>query len=225
MAFPSSTRGILVAFEGIDGAGKTTQLRRLEQLLTLAGLPFASTKEPTQGVWGQKIRASAVHGRMELKEELDTFLLDRQEHVSQLIEPSLAANKIVLVDRYYFSTVAYQGARGIDPAYLLQVNEFAPEPDVLVILDVEPTVGLRRIRERGDSADLFEKEDELGRARTIFQSLRVPNLHLIDGLRPVVDISYAIAKLVIEGWISTHPSDRLTPTLNIETLVASVSGT
>jgi dTMP kinase len=193
----TASKGILVAIEGIDGAGKTTQVKSLETILDQEGQPFLSTKEPTSGPWGAKIRASAQHGRMSPEEELEAFINDRRQHVAEVIEPALAQGRVVLVDRYYPSTVAYQGARGFDPERLLADNAFAPAPDLLIVLDVEPSLGLQRIRQRGDSADLFEKEDELGRAREIFRSLDVPNLHILDGTRPPESLTEEIAGLVL----------------------------
>ena len=191
---------MLVAFEGLVGAGKTTQVRLLEAHLEADGIPFISTKEPTQGSWGQKIRSSAQSGRMSPADELDAFVRDRREHVAGLIEPSLAAGKVVIVDRYYLSTVAYQGARGLDPAHLLALNSFAPAPDVLVILDVEPALGLQRIRQRGDRADLFELEEELAKARAIFRTLDLPGLHLLDATRPVESLHADISAAVLSAW-------------------------
>ncbi|MEM9452664.1 MAG: dTMP kinase [Myxococcota bacterium] len=190
MARHKSTRGVLLAMEGIDGAGKTTQIRLLEQRLTTCGVPHVVTKEPTDGFWGSKIRESAQTRRMTIDEELAAFINDRREHVQKVIAPALQEGKIVLIDRYYFSTVAYQGARGMNPEEILEKNSFAPSPDVLVILDVDPATGLRRIRERGDSADLFEKEEELALARDIFLKLDVDDVNsfVLDGRNSIGDI-------------------------------------
>ncbi len=188
--------GVLLAIEGIDGAGKTTQVRRLETLLREAGVSSVITKEPTSGSWGKKIRESARTGRMSVQDELEAFLFDRQEHVQDVLRPALAEGKVVIVDRYYFSTVAYQGARGLDPAELLRLNAFAPEPDILVVLDVPPEVGLQRVRERGDVADQFEREDELRKAREIFRNLQLPYLHLMDGTLPVDTLTDDIGRLL-----------------------------
>jgi len=92
-----------------------------------------------------------------------------------VIAPALRAEKIVILDRYYFSTAAYQGAHGADAESILSENEsFAPQPDLLVLLDVPPEVGLARIRERGDEPNKFESEESLGRARGIFQHIQRP---------------------------------------------------
>jgi len=192
-------RGLLLAMEGIDGAGKTTQVRNLAALLEQAAVPFLTTKEPTGGPWGQKIRASAKSGRLPPAEELEAFLLDRREHVVQVLQPALAGGKVVLVDRYYFSTVAYQGARGLDPQDLLAQNAFAPEPDILVVLDVPPELGLRRVRERGDVADHFEREEELRKVREIFRGLQLPYLHLVDGTQEAASVTRQIGQRLFDA--------------------------
>jgi dTMP kinase len=174
-------RGFLIAIEGIDGAGKTTQAHLLQERLQERKLCVVRTKEPTTGTWGQVLRDSALTGRLSLEEEVDAFLRDRKEHVEGLINPALDEGKVVIVDRYYFSTMAYQGARGIDPEELMRQNElFAPEPDLLVVLDIEPKLGLERIKTRGDRANHFEKTDTLKKAREIFNGIKKPYLYRLD---------------------------------------------
>lgn len=204
--------GLLVAFEGIDGAGKTTQVDRLVEYLTDRGVPLVRTKEPTNGPWGTRIRQSAVTGRMSPNEELEAFLQDRREHVRQTIAPALADGQVVVVDRYYYSTVAYQGARGLDPHELLAANAFAPVPDLLFLLDIPPDVGLARVSGRGDKADLFEDLDNLSKARAIFLNLRSPIIHLLDGRDPVDSLTQEIRRQVapvLPG--QQHSAQRTTP--------------
>src|SRR3954447_9789468 len=158
-------RGFLVAVEGIDGSGKTTQVERLARYCDEKRLTYILSKEPTSGKYGQLIRNSASSGRLSVEEELDIFLKDRREHVEQVINPALAKEKIVILDRYYFSTAAYQGAHGADPELILAANEqFAPRPDLLVILDVPAEVGVERIRRRGDEPNKFESISSLEKA-------------------------------------------------------------
>lgn len=196
------TKGILVAIEGIDGAGKTTQAEILERRLRAAGVDVVRTKEPTDGRWGRLLRESAATGRLSTEEELDAFLNDRREHVAQLIRPALDRKAAVIVDRYYFSTVAYQGARGLDPEELLARNEaFAPEPDLLALLEVEPAEGIARIRSRGDQANLFEREDNLRAAATIFAGLKKPYLLKIDARQDIEAVAYAIGEALLDGPI------------------------
>jgi dTMP kinase len=173
--------GFLIAIEGIDGAGKTTQAHFVQERLQERKLCVIRTKEPTTGVWGQVLRDSALTGRLSIEEEVEAFLKDRREHVETVINPALKDGHIVIVDRYYFSTMAYQGARGMDPDDLMRRNElFAPEPDLLVILDIDPRSGLERIKTRGDRANHFEKTGTLKKARDIFNSIKKPYLYRLD---------------------------------------------
>ena len=194
-----SSRGILVAIEGIDGAGKTTQASILESWLTASNLTVVRTKEPTEGPWGRRLRDSASLGRLTLEEELSAFIEDRRQHVREVIEPALAAGAVVIVDRYYFSNAAYQGSRGMDPNTILSQNEsFAPQPDLLVLLDVDPATGIRRIANRGDVVNLFEREEDLAKCATIFSSIDRPYLLRLDGKRSVEEISVVIATVLRE---------------------------
>jgi dTMP kinase len=174
--------GLLVAIEGIDGAGKTTQVTRLRALFTKRGWDVVTSKEPTEGPWGRRIRQSAQAGRMSPEDELNAFIEDRREHVRDVIRPALDRGALVILDRYYFSTMAYQGVRGADPESILAANEeFAPRPDLLVVMDLEPETALSRIERRGDEANHFERLHLLEASRGIF--LRFPH----HGPRPAPD--------------------------------------
>ena len=96
----------------------------------------------------------------------------RRQHVEELIKPALTKGHVVILDRYYFSMMAYQGARGFDPAQIRKENEtFAPVPDLLLILDLDVDTALKRIGSRGDTANEFEQHSNLSRCREIFLSL------------------------------------------------------
>ena len=165
--------GLFIVIEGIDGTGKSTQAKRLGEWFTAQGREVILSREPTDGPWGKKLRESATTGRLSPEDELQYFLNDRRQHVDELIAPSLAAGKVVILDRYYFSTMAYQGTRGFDPAEIRQQNEaFAPVPDVLLIMDIDVDTALERIGARGDTTNEFEKRGNLERCREIFLSLK-----------------------------------------------------
>jgi dTMP kinase len=180
---PDASTSILIAIEGIDGAGKTTQVRMLREALEHVGEPPIASKEPTNGPWGKLIKESATTGRLSLESELEAFLNDRTEHVAFLVAPALAEGRTVILDRYFYSSIAYQGSRGanVEEIKTLMESRF-PIPDAVFVLDIEPGVGIDRIaHSRGEEPNHFEERGNLAKAREIFQSLSGPNIHHIEG--------------------------------------------
>ena len=176
-------RGLLIVFEGIDGSGKSTQCRMLADLLNKKGIANISLAEPTRGKWGMKIRQLLAKGRngISANEELEWFMNDRREDVKQNIEPALNAGKVVLMDRYYFSTAAYQGALGFDPEKIRVDNErFAPIPDRVLIFHNSPEKSLERIESSREEKSAFEKRDYLIEVQTIFKSFTGPNIRYVS---------------------------------------------
>lgn len=178
----SSQRGLLIVIEGIDGTGKSSQAKMLGDSLKQKGASVLIDREPSDGPYGKILRASMTEGRLQPQEELELFHKDRQQHVEEVITPALQQGKHVILDRYYFSTMAYQGANGFDVAKLRLQNEaFAPIPDVLFILDLDVDTALQRIGTRGDTANAFEKRDALQFCRDTFLSVKnEAYAHVID---------------------------------------------
>jgi dTMP kinase len=177
-------RGKLIAFEGVDGSGKSTQIARLAEVLRERGLRVETTCEPTNGVTGKRIRAMAQSNeRVSPELELEWFVTDRREHVAQMIEPALSSGTWVLTDRYTLSSVAYQGARGLSPEAILRDSEAEfPLPDLALIIEVEVGEGLARVHERrGVAEPAFESRDLLSAAAAIFSSLDRDYIERIDG--------------------------------------------
>jgi len=172
--------GLLIAIEGIDGAGKSTLARKLADVLEHAGAEVVLSKEPTNGPWGTQLRASAATGRLSPEQEVELLLRDRRQHVQELVQPALARGAVVILDRYFPSMVAYQGAAGLPVDELLHLNDFAPRPHLLLLLDLPPETGLARIRARGDVPNHFETAQNLERCREIFRQLSLVNKHVID---------------------------------------------
>ena len=184
--------GRLIAFEGIDGAGKTTQLARLAASLRARGLEVVTTREPTTGPHGRQIREAA--GRLPLDQELALFTADRGAHVRGLIAPALARGAWVLIDRYYPSSAAYQGTRPGSPgvAGVLALNEaFAPRPARTLWLDLAVDVGLARVGARG-AATPFETEATLRAVAAAFAAMPLPGLVRIDASMAEIDVAEAI---------------------------------
>ncbi len=196
-ASTAKQRGLFIVIEGIDGTGKSTQAKRLGEWFASQGREVVLSREPTAGPWGKKVRESADTGRLSPEDELQYFLNDRRQHVVELIAPSLAAGKVVILDRYYFSTMAYQGTRGFDPAEIRRKNEeFAPVPDLLLIMDLDVDTALGRIGTRGDAANEFEKRENLERCREIFLSLQPENFVRVINSRGTPD---EVAAQVLEA--------------------------
>jgi len=150
-------RGILITFEGIDGCGKSTQMRLLERYLTERGHSVVSTREPGGTELGKKIRSALLDGGKGSVEPLAELLLysaDRAHHVRRVVMPALEEGRAVLSDRFYDATTVYQGyARGFDLALVNQLNELAAgglKPDLTLVFDLEVELGLKRTYKRGD---------------------------------------------------------------------------
>ncbi len=194
-------KGILVAFEGIDGSGKSTQIQLLADELSGRGYNVVTTREPTDGPIGLKIR-ELYHSREEVskEEELDLFLEDRKQHVEKVIKPALKAGRIVLTDRYYFSTAAYQGAAGLDPEDIIKKNElFAPIPDLVLILKTRPELGINRIQTlRGQKLNAFEQETELQKVAGVFDKLDRGYVKHIDGSESIDKVKKTIFQHIEE---------------------------
>ena len=194
----TSPPGKLIVFEGIDGTGKTTQLSLLARVLSQRGLPVLSTREPTDGIYGRKIRELyRDRGRISRNQELELFLADRREHVRELLEPALQSGKIVLCDRYVFSTLAYQGAAGLDLDEIIHQNRFAPPPDLALFFQAPPETGIARITgNRHESPNDFEQADTLARVARIFDSLDHASIHRIDATGSITTIHELVLNAV-----------------------------
>ena len=209
-------KGILIVLEGIDGAGKSTQARRLLRKLRALGYKAVSFREPTRGKWGRVIKRMAkTAGSLTPEEEVELFVKDRRENVRKNIKPALSGKKVAILDRYYFSTIAYQGAKGIDPAYIRRLNErFAVKPDLVFILDIEAGRGLGRIQNRKRKDLLFERERYLARVRKIFGGFRGRKFIHLDARRPPGELSEEIAARVLRLLKKWGRSPKYHPTLS-----------
>jgi dTMP kinase len=211
--------GLFIAFEGGDGAGKSTQAARLAGSLESRGLTVLRTREPGGTPIGEKLRSLVLdhgHGHIDAHTEALIFAASRAAHASQIIRPALARGEVVLTDRYVDSSVAYQGAgRGLGTDAVRSVNEWATaglQPDLTVLLDVHPAEGRSR-RTAGDAAeDRLESEaDEFhARIRQAFLDLaaaRPDNYLVLEAGRPVGDIAGLILARV-EQLLARTGADR-----------------
>lgn len=198
MAEEQMKKGLLIVFEGIDGTGKSTQLSLLANTLRQQGFSVIETREPTDGQFGQQIRALyANRNGVSREQELELFLADRREHVQNLLTPALQKGQIILCDRYFLSTAAYQGAIGFSPAEILEKNSFAPTPDLALLFYAPPHVGIERITvKRGETLNDFEQEATLQRVAAIFDSLNLPYIQRIDASGSIESIQQSVLNAV-----------------------------
>jgi len=177
-------RGLLIALEGIDGCGKSTLAGLLAAVLEKQGREVVLTREPTSGITGQTLRRylSGSSRHLSPEEELQLFVADRREHVDQIIRPALEAGKIVITDRYYYSSVAYQGALGLDPNRILALNEsFAPRPDLVFVLNLPVLVAMKRLARKGkEGLQVSESPGYLKQVAAIYASLKGAHLRQLD---------------------------------------------
>jgi len=163
--------GKLVVFEGIDGSGKTTVHNILKEMLSGYDY-FVFSKEPTDGVYGRKVREMLREGVGFSEELFYTILKDRAEHIDNLINPALELGKIVVLDRYFISNMVYQGRSSFEINYILMINRMiAPEPDLVIYFDVTVEEALKRLMASRKEFSVFETGEELRRVRDNYESV------------------------------------------------------
>ncbi len=184
-------RPLFIVFEGIDGSGKSTQCDLLFNYARSLGLPAVKFVEPTGGPWGRKIRAMLKEKEMApAEEQMRLFILDRQEDAEKNILPALKENRIILMDRYYYSNAAYQGAAGLTPETIIAENRKMrfPEPDRVYFVDIPPGRAMMRVTDRGEGKEIFEKESFLQKVRDNYLTIADGRFLVVDGTGDVDEI-------------------------------------
>lgn len=200
-------RGKFIVFEGIDGAGKTTQINLLANYLREQGRSVYCTAEPTETVSGGLLR-DALSGatRRTICEMAAMFVFDRINHnVNPVngIQKMLADGFDVICDRYYYSSLAYQGS-GTDPEWVGNMNLNCPEimrPDVCIFLDLTPEQSMARINRNRATQEIYENVEKLTQVRNqfyrVFEDLKDrDNIQIVDAYRSVEEIHQSIVKLI-----------------------------
>lgn len=201
-----------IAFEGVDGSGKSTQVRLLADRLRALGLPVVTTREPGATSAGRRIRKAILKSRVPMSPlaELFAFCADRAEHVAQIIRPALDAGGIVITDRYELSTWAYQGvAGGLGPDLVERMNDVATgglHADITIVLDLDPAAGLARNRAKAPDLD---PDAMLARNRTMTLDLAADLArNRRDGTSRMESRNLAFHQRVREAylaWAADHP--------------------
>jgi dTMP kinase len=200
--------GFFIVIEGIDGAGKSSHARRLALLLRALGFEVVTSREPTMGPHGRRLRESMQTGRLAPEEEHRLLLLDRREHLETLVRPALVRGAAVILDRYYHSSVAYQGAAGLDPVRVRADNEaFADRPHLLLLLDLDIDTALERIGTRGDTPNAFESRRTLTCCRDTYLGFAsLPEARLIDARGPIDAVGAALDAEVLRALQRRAPA-------------------
>ena len=198
-------RGRFITFEGGEGVGKSTQIARVADRLRAAGIDVVETREPGGTEGAEHIRSLLVSGPADRWDPVAELLLigsARRDHVRRVIAPALSAGTWVLCDRFVDSTRVYQGvAGGVAPETVQAVNRIATgglQPDVTVILDIDPTVGLARARARDHGDARYEGLDTdfhrtVRRAFADIAAAEPQRCVLLDAARPADDVTEAVA--------------------------------
>jgi len=199
-------QGYLFVLEGIDGAGKTTVCDIVQARLTEQSFDVIRLREPTNlSPWGKEIRERSPRGELTPDEELELFIKDRDWHIQNRILPSLEAGKIVLMDRYFFATGAYQcTSTGLPWQEILRKNREeinAPEPDIVFILDISADEGLSRVfGSRGEKNEQFEQYERLVLVRSAYLEMAEND----SGNYVVVDASMELDEVVNSVYNTIH---------------------
>lgn len=227
-----SRRGLFVTIEGPEGAGKTTQARRLHDALQPL-IPVVLAREPGGTLIGEAIRAVLLddrHRGMAAETEMLLFAASRAQYVRQIVRPALDAGTCVLSERFVDASIAYQAyGRGLPIEVVRRVNDVATaglRPDLTLLIDVEPALGLRRARNASGKdgtpgrGDRLEQEDESFHARVRAGFLEMAReepsrFALIDGGRPPDDVHAALVVVVrglleARGWVTEGPMEEVT---------------
>ena len=172
-------KGKLIVFEGIDGCGKSTHAEKLAKWLKKEGHDVLHTKEPSKGPIGILLRQ---YLKMDAPPRVDALLFtaDRAEHLKNEINPALEEGKIVLCERYIYSTIAYQAAQGLEWEWLVDLNSFATKPDLTILLDLRPDIAVKRTT----TEEKFEELNVLKKVRQNYNKLASEyGFSIIDGSR------------------------------------------
>jgi len=177
------SKGAFIVLDGLDGCGKTLQSKALRDELKARGFDVAYTAEPSNNTVGKFIQSILLTEKIPAEVEALLFAADRHEHLKKEILPNLEAGKVVICDRYLYSSLAYQGAQGVDVNWIRTINSFVVKPDIAFYLDVPPDVGLNRIKRK---RTVLERIDLQVKVREKYLELvREGELVLVDSNRSV----------------------------------------
>jgi dTMP kinase len=192
-----SKKGVFICIEGLDGSGKSTQAKLLTKKLNKARYKAIYTAEPSQGKIGKFIRKRLFEQkRMPISAEALLFAADRIEHVQNEVAPALNEGKIVVSDRYVYSSLAYQGSADLSLEWIEAVNANAKKPDLCIFIDVEPSVVLERLKRKKSVMENLETQQKV---RNIYlKYVEKGELLRIDGGKSKPEVLEALYAQVVD---------------------------
>jgi dTMP kinase len=195
-----AAKGTFIVFEGIDGSGKSTHIKMLAGKLREEGYTVVVTAEPSRDDIGKLIRRYAKRSEERLPAEAEALLFaaDRKMHLKKVVLPAIKRGQIVISDRYLHSTLAYQGALGLDLDWIMELNRFALKPDLTILLDILPEYSLERVKRK---KTVFEVTEYLRKVREIYlRYVELGDLVKIDADRSRKVIQSEIHEIV-QGFL------------------------
>ena len=200
-------KGLFITFEGIDGSGKSTQIQNLAKFLKNLGFDIIITREPGGSVGGEEIRKLLLQGevdRWSAETEILLFTAARRDHLERIILPALKDGKIVICDRFTDSTRMYQGMRGPklrDLVDNLNDEVIDCDPDLTILIDIDPEIGLRRAKSRETVEERFEDfglelQKKMRKGFLDLSKQFSSRISVIDGLQSEDKVSKEICSLV-----------------------------
>jgi dTMP kinase len=196
-------KGLFICIEGLDGSGKTTHAHRLVRNLQKRGFDAVYTTEPSRGELGTFIRGTILEGKKRVPRVVEAllFAVDRIEHFDKDVKPALKEGKIVVSDRCVYSSLAYQGAVGLNLEWIEEINRFALPPDLALYIDVPPEVVVKRIRRKKSVMERLETQQRVQE----FYMKYVDNGKLmpLDGDRTKDDVEQNILTVTLE-FLENH---------------------
>lgn len=196
-----------ITFEGIDGAGKSSQIAAAVALIESRGLSIVQTREPGGTPLAEKLRALLLHDAMHLETEALLMFAARREHLAVVIEPALAEGRWVVSDRFTDATYAYQvGGRGLDEARFTALEQWVHphlQPDLTLLFDLDPIEAARRLAGTGEAPDRFEREkaDFFERVRNAYLRRAAADparIRIIDAAQPPEAIRREVEGIILE---------------------------
>ncbi len=201
------TRGRFITFEGIDGAGKSTQIEAVAELLRARAIEVERSREPGGTPLAERLRELLLHEAMHLETEALLMFAARCEHLAARIAPALAAGRWVVCDRFSDATYAYQvGGRGLDAAKFAALEQWVHpdlQPDLTLVFDLDPEIAAARVAATGDAPDRFEREqrDFFVRVRAAYlqrAAVAPQRIVVVDADRAPEAIRVEVEALVME---------------------------